>query len=341
LDSHYRSDLARLEAIAEAGNLFPPLTVDICPLCGASRTSHSHPDDQISTLDMTRVRQSCFVEKAKIELLRTELQQTLNQLRGEIGTLSERIANDDFQLQHVAQQIQVVLKTSVSEAEAEHQVIREKRYQVKQAASLSERVLALEKRHSTTLSALETAGSIKPVRADIPPSNLERFREEFEALLKAWQFPVDGRIWFDTKREDFVLGSRRRNEQGKGSRALTHAAFSIALMQACDAQQLPHPGLVALDSPLVTFRDRDKEGRSQSDLSTETELQVKDAFYRDLTARAGRRQIIIFENEEPKEESRAGIVFHHFTGDPALPRCGFIPNSSPAESSEAQLHGYM
>jgi hypothetical protein len=98
-------------------------------------------------------------------------------------------------------------------------------------------------------------------------------------------------------------------------------------MQACDAQELPHPGLVALDSPLVTFRDRDKEGRSQSDLSTETELQVKDAFYRDLAVRAGRRQIIIFENEEPKAELRTGIVFHHFTGDPALARCGFIPNA--------------
>jgi hypothetical protein len=43
------------------------------------------------------------------------------------------------------------------------------------------------------------------------------------------------------------------------------------------------------------------------------------------------QQLIIFENEEPDVSIQKDIVFHHFTGDPALPRCGFFPVPSASE----------
>jgi hypothetical protein len=325
LDKHYGSDLARLDAIYEVGNLFPPLSSDICPLCGAPRASHSSPNNQDSVVDLAQVRESCLIETRKIERLKAELSQTLAQLQEESIQLVDRIAIDEAQLTEVAKQVQIVLQASLADSEAKHEMIWKQHFQVKQSASLLERITDLEKRHTSATDALKMAGTVKPIRADIPPSNLEAFRSEFDALLKAWHFPVDGSISFDTKNEDFIVGSRRRTEQGKGSRALTHAAFSIAMMQACDAQQLPHPGLIALDSPLVTFRDRDIEGNTQTDLTVDAQIQVKDAFYKDLVSRNPKRQIIIFENEEPSVDLRSQMNFQHFTGDPSLERSGFFP----------------
>jgi len=89
--------------------------------------------------------------------------------------------------------------------------------------------------------------------------------------------------------------------------------------------------LVVLDSPLVTFRDKDAGTSGIDTLSGEAQLQVKDEFYRDLASRVAEQQLIIFENEEPDISIQKDIVFHHFTGDPALPRCGFFPVPSASE----------
>lgn len=113
------------------------------------------------------------------------------------------------------------------------------------------------------------------------------------------------------------------------SRAITHAAFSIATMRYCVEATLPHPGLVVLDSPLITFRDKDS-ANAEDELSVEARARLKNEFYKDLATRVADQQVIVFENEEPGEDIRPKIVFHHFTGDPALPRCGFFPSSAKA-----------
>lgn len=323
LEDHYTSDLARLEALAEAGSLFPALNAEICPLCGASRDSHSHPEEQAANLDIARVREACLVETRKIGVLRAELRQTVQQLGAELDALNARISVDQQELGRIADEISSVLQLNLEEAETTFRDLSAKRYQVRQAIALQERITDLVRRQETASSMLASAGPIRALRADLPPTSIEALRSAFEAVLIAWEFPTDGPVVFDTRTEDFIVGSRRRSEQGKGSRALTHAAFTVALMQACDAQGLPHPGFVALDSPLVTFRDRDVE--ADNNLSDTKKLQVKDAFYRDLLVRSRSRQVIIFENEEPEDDLRPQINFLHFTGDPAIHRSGFFP----------------
>lgn len=181
---------------------------------------------------------------------------------------------------------------------------------------------------------MSSIGAPQRVATDLPIANLSRSTDEFASLLTAWQYPSDGAITFDTKSEDFTLGIRRRREQGKGSRALTHAAFTIALMKYCVANNLQHPGLVVLDSPLVTFRDKDDGTSGIDGLLIDAQLQVKGAFYRDLATHVAGQQVIIFENEEPEMSIREKIVFHHFTGDPALPRSGFFPSAVSVPEQE-------
>jgi hypothetical protein len=334
LDSHYASDISRLDALWEAGTFFPPLSSEVCPLCGAPQKTHSHENDQALSIDVVKVRESCSAEKIKIELLRKELFTTLGSLGTEADELRSLIGDRRTAITQMNLEIDQVSQVAVKNYERDYQAVADLRFDVRQKLSTYSRLADLNARHEKVKSELSSVGSPRRVAADLPVSNLAAFTSEFSALLEAWKYPMDGVIVFDTKSEDFILGSRRRREQGKGSRALTHSAFTIALMQYCVRNNLQHPGLVVLDSPLVTFRDKDGDTFGADGLSADVRLQVKHAFYRDLAARVVDQQLIVFENEEPETRIRERIVFHHFTGDPALPRCGFFPSPVPFSANE-------
>jgi hypothetical protein len=171
-------------------------------------------------------------------------------------------------------------------------------------------------------SALGTSGRGTDERPGLPPASVQAFSAAVEMLLDAWRFPHEKPIYFDERSQDLILGARRRGEQGKGLRALTHAAFSIGLLQTCRVLQLPAVGFVILDSPLVTFREADRE---EAGLDAAARLEVKQAFYRDLAERVTSDQVIIVENEDPDASLRAGIVSHIFTKRSDSGRPGFLP----------------
>jgi hypothetical protein len=325
LDSHYLSDIARLDALWEAGSLFPPLSVDVCPLCGAPQGSHFREHEELSTVDVHRVRESCAAEKAKIELLRRELALAIEALMAESIGLRTSIRERVALWKSVNQEIDQVLQVSVSEAEGEYNTFAKLRYEVKEQIATHARIANLIVRQTKAQDDLTSIKPTKRVVAELPAAIISDFTTAFAEILSAWRFPVAGAVSFDTQSEDFFIGIRRRREQGKGSRALTHAAFTIGLMKYCASATLPHPGLVVLDSPLITYRDRDD---GDNELSQEVRLRLKDEFYRDLAERAKDEQLIIFENEEPSVETQTSIVFHHFTGDPSLERCGFFPGAA-------------
>lgn len=286
------------------------------------------------------MRESCAAEKAKIELLRRELALATEELVTESTGLRTSIKERVALWKTVNQEIDQVLQVSVSEAEGEYNKFVNLRYEVKEQIAIYGRIANLIVRQEKAQQELSSIKPAKRVAAELPAASINDFTEVFKEILSAWRFPVAGTIAFDTQQEDFFIGIRRRREQGKGSRALTHAAFTIALMKYCAASTLPHPGLVVLDSPLITYRDRDE---GDGDLSQEVRLRLKDEFYRDLAARSPDQQLIIFENEEPSPDTQTSIVFHHFTGDPALERCGFFPvtavegEATGQESSHEEL----
>ena len=331
LDSHYQSDISRLDALWEAGTLFPALSSEICPLCGAPQSTHSHENGQTLSADVLKVRDSCSAEKNKIELLRKELSTTIDSLSTEATELRSAISDRRTRVFGLTEEIDQVTQVAVKASERDYEAYADLRFEVRQKLSTYSRLDDLSARYDKAQNALSSIGVARRVPTDLPIASLVSFTAEFEGLLKAWEYPYEGAITFDTKSEDFTLGIRRRREQGKGSRALTHAAFTIALMRYCVANDLPHPGLVVLDSPLVTFRDKDGGTSEIDDLSVDAQSQVKNEFYRDLATRAAGQQVIIFENEEPDANIQKDIVFHHFTGDPALPRCGFFPVPSVPE----------
>ena len=105
-----------------------------------------------------------------------------------------------------------------------------------------------------------------------------------QSILLAWQFPSDPVVSFDDRTHDILIDGRDRRGNGKGVRALMNAAFKIGVLIYCRAKNLPHPGIIVLDSPLVTYRDphTSKHGDLSPDEQAVTNTGLNYHFYRYL-----------------------------------------------------------
>ena len=261
LNEHYGSDLDRLEAVSEAGFFFVALDAGVCPLCGAPAGDHRH-DGVPHDGDIAALRTACDREITKIRQLQSELTQAVGDLNAEGAELRSRLETARLAFRNADARVRETLTPALSAARAENSRLLEARAEVRQALGLVERIADLRRKRADSEAALGTAGRSPDERPGLPPASVQAFSASVEELLVAWHFPHEKPIYFDERGQDLVLGSRRRGEQGKGLRALTHAAFSLGLEQTCRNLQLPAIGFVLLDSPLVTFREpkRTKRG---------------------------------------------------------------------------------
>jgi hypothetical protein len=125
-------------------------------------------------------------------------------------------------------------------------------------------------------------------------------------------------VTFSEEDADLIISGRRRATEGKGLRAISHAGFVIGLMMYCHQAGRPHPGLVVLDSPLVTYKRRDVgQGEAIPD-------DVKTAFFSVLSAMSPDAQIIVLENEDPPAAVQTRINYQHFSRSREIGRYGFF-----------------
>ena len=92
-----------------------------------------------------------------------------------------------------------------------------------------------------------------------------------------------------------MISGKERASEGKGFRATAYAAFMIGLLDFCSDStvNLPHPGIVVLDSPLVTYKRRDTTP------GEEISEDVTAAFYKALAKLPAGKQVIVLENNDP------------------------------------------
>jgi hypothetical protein len=158
--------------------------------------------------------------------------------------------------------------------------------------------------------------------ASIDSIALHNFCLEIEAVLKEWSWKGAARVEFDETRVDIKVDGKTRQSHGKGVRAILHAAFVVALLRFCQANQKPHPGFIVIDSPLTTF----KQGR---DTVKEDGIdpRIEAAFWNSLRELKPDLQIVVLDNKEPPPDVAAAISYTWFAGPEAKAgeRRGFIP----------------
>ena len=318
LDSHYQTDLDRLAAIHESGSLFAHLEQQPCPLCGAL-PGDQHLDSECEG-NTEAVVQAADAEMVKIDRLRRELTDTVTSLTTERRKLQESLAQFDNEYKASEQELNEIASPAVStERESYNQLVSERA----EVRFLLEKINRLRRltvqRAELDAGQPEAVGDPSATKTQVSKNVLDEFSQTIEGILQEWHFPNANRVFFAEGKRDFQIAGKDRGSTGKGLRAITHAAVKIGLMEFCRERNLPHPGFVVLDSPLLAY------WKPESDDDDLRGTDLKEMFYRYLLGLRKDSQIIIVENEHPPDfVSGEGNVIV-FTKNPHQGRYGFFP----------------
>ncbi|MDC5651377.1 hypothetical protein OFN02_17560, partial [Acinetobacter baumannii] len=123
----------------------------------------------------------------------------------------------------------------------------------------------------------------------------DQFAKKVKNILRDWGVINNENVTYDDNLKDLNIGDKPRESRGKGMRSITHAAFTVGLLEYCKDKELPHPGFIILDSPLLAYREPDSDDEAL--LSNG----VDEKFYEYLKKLTD-RQVIIIENNDPPED---------------------------------------
>lgn len=320
LDSHYQTDLGRLEAIHESGSLFVHLEQQPCPLCGAL-PDNQHLDSECEGNTEAVVKASA-AEMLKINRLRRELADTNRSLMTERQELLSSLDQFENEYKACEQELNEIVSPAVLVERSSYNLLVSEGVEVRFKLEKIDRLKRLTtQRAEFDAEERESSGGPATTKTQISKNVLDEFAQTIEDILKEWNFPNANRVFFDEGKRDIQVAGKDRGSTGKGLRAITHAAVKIGLMEFCRERNLPHPGFVVLDSPLLAYWKPEGE---EDDLRG---TNLKEKFYRYLMGLRKDSQIIIVENEHPPDVvSRDGNVIV-FTKNPHQGRYGFFPIS--------------
>jgi hypothetical protein len=321
LEEHYNNDLARLQAIIEMDSYFSQLRQVRCPLCGAPADQHDpgvHDGQPANQLE--NIRQACGAEITKINGLLRDLVGTSTQLDSELANIQRQYSEQAQLFQSTTQDILTRLAPAAKQYQLELTEVISVRDCLAQAQVLHARLLGLQAEREKIASFVWRAETREEASDILLSQSVEVFTLKVQALLEAWKYPGLTRVTFSDEKVDLVISGKERASEGKGFRAIAYAAFMIGILEHCvdSRSELPHPGLVVLDSPLVTYKRRDTAP------GDEIPEDVTAAFYEALAKLTADKQVIVLENNDPPVDIQNEINYTHFSRSTAG-RYGFFP----------------
>lgn len=316
----YKSDIARLETLEEAGFLLLIGSDKDCPLCGAPPSAQTH---QHETEEIEQISRASVAEIAKISFQAEELTKTIDRLNIENVAVTDTVARMEEDLKRVEEE----LTKKAPQIDSRQRTLDElmgARDHVLRGKSLLVRKNEITLRRNEIANLKPAAASEKP-KLGVSSPVAHDFAQTISSVLTEWQFPGRRHVSFDENSYDLKIDGKYRRDNGKGVRAITHAAFKVALLQFCHERSLPHPGLVVLDTPLLTYRDPlSKEGPLSADETAIANTSLKDFFFEHLASLKGTGQFLIFENVDPPHDTSFIDHIEAFTGNSKTGRQGLF-----------------
>jgi hypothetical protein len=255
------------------------------------------------------------------------LGETVQQLYAERVTLLDDLPALTAKLENTEREL-VELAPAMTEASRKVTEILTVRDRVKRGLSLLDQRASLQARRDA-LAAARRERPTDRTRLAVSSTAAHEFAQMVSKVLSAWRFPGERHVSFDEETFDLKIDGKRRRDNGKGVRAITHAAFKVALLLYCRERDLPHPGFLVLDTPLLTYRDplTSKYGELSGDEQEIASMSLKDHFFEHLAAEPQGGQFIILENVDPPANiANLGHV-EVFHGNRGGGRFGLFPSA--------------
>lgn len=334
LDIQYEADLERLHMVKSAGTLLGYFDTVECVFCGAT-AEHQRRDHAV--YETVQLTDSIDAEASRTRALREDLASTLTGIRSALTEAQQQTTTLNAQIAAETERI-ADIERRIRPAQEGLDELMARRSQVERWITLWGQIAELH-----TLSAAvaqEQPETAEPVMEGIGKRTEIDFSAALRTVLSSWNVPEADRAEFVLgSPPDVVLQGRSRADRGKGIRSVLHAGFSTALGEYCLKHELPHPGFVVLDTPVLTYRDAETTRPQSSEpagISTDLEGEsaegsdelmaptVAQAFYDYLTASSV--QAIVLENQTPPQVVAEGCEIVYFTGSAGTGRAGFYPS---------------
>lgn len=307
----YESDLDRLKSLGEGGAALLAGAHRPCPLCGAA-PEHHHRSHGLEEVE--QAQRAVVAEIAKINAERADLAKAVASLQAEERGLSGRAKRLTGEIETLELELSATMPLEAS-ARRQYEDLTKTREVVRAGIALGDRIAELERRRNEVASFRPKSVPRGSIVAGIDGPTGHELATWVQGVLHAWKFPGLPTVSFDDSTHDILLNGKGRRGNGKGVRALMNAAFKIGLLLYCRDRGLPHPGIIVLDSPLLSYRDslNSRHGALSADEAEVIEAGLKDEFYRFLLDHRDEAQFIIVENDPPPAGLR-GMHITTFTG---------------------------
>ncbi|WP_418648043.1 hypothetical protein ACNQFN_04080 [Thauera butanivorans] len=321
LQAVYTSDLQRLQSIEEGGYVLMAMAGRDCPVCGArpDAQKHNHAADEISL-----AHTAAAAEARKIEREQRELAHVIASLEAEATGLRKTVAKLTTDTENLDRSIQGLRPQEASLRES-YKTYNSKRITILKVLELYQRRAKLAERRAE-IGAMPTRREGEKPAVGPDSTTLFDFGETVKTVLKAWKFPDADKVQFDGKANDITVGGKSRAANGKGVRAVLHAAFNVAVIVHCIENNLPHPGFLVLDTPLLTYREplKSKYGDLSQDEADLKATSLAEHFYKYLASLAQHVQVIVIENSDPPSAIDGMARIETFTGNQGNGRPGLL-----------------
>lgn len=308
----YQADIERLQSQEEAAFLLTVGHDGECSVCGSQSDLVCNDLKKIDLLAKASV-----AEISKIEQKSAELQSVLDVIdakKSEVLSSIEKLTNTLNQLDKTTAE----RTPNIKENDDKLASLREMYNRVVNDIFIQSRVNELNKKiQESELASIPK----KYVSSDFYPSNdvIDGFCKVYSEVLTEIKFPGEHSVDFDYKTFDVKIGGKARHLNGKGVRAILNSIFKISLLKYCRENNLFHPGLVILDSPLVTYRDplKSKHGKLKKDEIELAQTKISYRFLNYLNSISELAQFIIIENIDIPDGLGDSISVESFHGEGA------------------------
>jgi len=326
LNERYRTDLERLDFLAEGSHYFDSLQEVPCPLC-EQKMAHGHPEEQRTDTATggQSIRRAATAEAAKILAHRADLEIAIGSLELRKNQLSEEKREADDALDALQEELTRTFAPRLDDTTKRLELLIGLRAEEEAERAERERWLSLRELRADIEASIAERGQVKHEWDALPPEPLRGLCVEIETVLTEWHWKGAPHVSFDEKEFDIVVDGQARQSHGKGVRAVLYAAFVIGLLRFCAANRLPHPGVVVIDSPLTSYKKNVAKEVPGSDEPIDAGVEA--GFWHSLTRVPKDVQIIVIENKEPPTSVAEEVHYEWFAGENAKSdeRAALIP----------------
>ncbi|MEX5829740.1 hypothetical protein AB3332_06910 [Ralstonia solanacearum] len=314
LNERYRTDLERLDFLSEGAHYFGSLQEVPCPLC-EQKMPHGHTEEQgtDTATDGQSIRRAAIAEAEKILAHRADLARAIDSLELRRDELSDEKQNAELALWLLQEELTQTFAPRLDDTAKRLELLVELRADKEAERAERERWSSLLELRANIEASLTERGQVKQEWDALPSEPLRGLCVEIEKVLVEWHWKGTPRVSFDEKEFDIVVDGQARQSHGKGVRAVLYSAFVIGLLRFCAANQLPHPGVVVIDSPLTSYKKKAAKEVSGSDEPIEAGVEA--GFWHSLTRVPKDVQIIVIENKEPPTSVADEVHYEWFAGE--------------------------